>query len=461
MSATAELEFTGRKRRRIILAASAGNFAEWYDWGVYGVVATIVAKQFFPESNDVAALLNTYLIFAAGYIARPLGGVLFGRIADKHGRRRALSMTIVVTCLGTALMGMVPTYASIGLLAPVLLLVGRLAQSAGAGGEYASAISFVYEHSPLGRRARNVAVLLATTFVGIMVGSVLARVLAAVMSENAYETYGWRILFLLGLPLAAFGFYLRSRVEETPEFRDIAAERRETKREATPVRDALRRHWAPILLFIVCTASYALLSTTITAYLTTFLIDTNGLSTTAAQNITIASNVVVIAATLAAGPLCDRIGLRRTLTYAGVTVAVLAIPSLGLAAQGTAGGLAGSALIGGCKGLLAVPALLAISAIFPPAVRVTAGGLAYNVTQAVFGGTGPAIGVWLNHQAGAPYGFAAYLSALALVTAVVAYVARDVFDRRYTPTAERERRAPSDRFTREPAPATDRVTLRR
>src|SRR3954452_15351992 len=265
MSTTADLEFTGRRRRRIILAASADNFAEWYDWGVYGVVATIVAKTFFPESSDVAALLNTYLIFAAGYIARPLGGVLFGRIADKHGRRRALSLTIVVTCLGTALMGMVTTYASIGLLAPVLLLVGRLAQSAGAGGEYASAISFVYEHSPLRRRARNVAVLLATTFVGIMVGSVLARVCAAVLSESAYESYGWRILFLLGLPLAAAGMYLRSRVEETPEVEEMAAERRETRREASPLKDALRSQWGAILVFIAGTASYALISTTITA----------------------------------------------------------------------------------------------------------------------------------------------------------------------------------------------------
>src|SRR3954447_9488115 len=197
----------------------------------------------------------------------------------------------------------------------------RAAGAGGAGGEYASAISFVYEHSPLARRARNAAVLLATTFVGIMVGSVLARVCAALMSESAYESYGWRILFLLGLPLAALGVYLRSRVEETPEFREIAEERREAKQEATPVRDALRTEWGAILVFIVATASYALLSTTITAYLTTFLIDTNGLSTTAAQNITIASNVAVIAATLAAGPLADRIGLRRTLMYAGLTVA--------------------------------------------------------------------------------------------------------------------------------------------
>src|SRR4029079_15809225 len=136
-----ELEFIGARRRRIIIAASAGNFAEWYDWGVYGVVATIIAAKFFPEGNPTAALLNTYAVFAAGYIARPLGGILFGWIADRYGRRRALSISILLTCGGTALMGLLPTYAQIGLLAPALLLVCRLAQSMGAGGEYASAIS--------------------------------------------------------------------------------------------------------------------------------------------------------------------------------------------------------------------------------------------------------------------------------------------------------------------------------
>ena len=428
-----ELEFTGARRRRIIIAASAGNFAEWYDWGVYGVVATIIAAKFFPEGNPTAALLNTYAVFAAGYIARPLGGILFGWIADRHGRRRALSISILLTCGGTALMGLLPTYAQIGLLAPALLLVCRLAQSMGAGGEYASAISFVFEHSPAERRARNVSGLIATTFIGILCGSVFARICSSVLSKQDYETFGWRILFLIAVPLAVFGVYLRSRVEESPEFEMLARAREKANVIATPLRDALRSQWLTIVIFIICTASYALLSTTITSYLTTFLIKVGELDNTEAYNATIVSNVLVIAGTLAMGPVADRIGLRKALGLAGLVVAILAVPSLALAASGGFGSFTGSAIIGACKGVLALPALLAVSQIFPTAVRVTAGALAYNIAQAVFGGTGPIIGVWLNEVTGGPFGLGVYLAILGLITVVVTMRARATFD--HVPTA--------------------------
>ncbi|WIX77706.1 MFS transporter [Amycolatopsis carbonis] len=423
-----ELEFTGARRRRIIIAASAGNFAEWYDWGVYGVVATIIAAKFFPGNDPAVALLNTYAVFALGYIARPIGGIFFGWIGDKYGRRRALSISILFTCFGTALMGVLPTYAQIGLLAPVLLLVCRLAQSMGAGGEYASAISFVFEHSPAAKRARNVSTLIATTFIGILCGSLLARVFSSVLTKDEYQTFGWRILFLVGLPLAAFGVYLRSKVEESPEFELLVKAREKAKAAATPLRDALRLHWVPIVIFIVCTASYALLSTTITSFLTTFLINVGKLDSTEAYNATIVSNVLVIAGTLVMGPVADKIGLRKALSLTGLVVAILAVPSLALAAGGGVGAFTGGALIGACKGLLALPALLAISQIFPTAVRVTAGALAYNVAQALFGGTGPIIGVWLNDVTGGPYGLGVYLAALGLITAIVLFYARRTFD---------------------------------
>lgn len=426
---SATYEFAGRQRRRVIAAASAGNFVEWYDWGVYGVVATVIAAKFFPSGNPVVGLLNTYALFALGYLSRPFGGVVFGLIADKLGRKRALSLTVMLTCGGTALIGVLPTYHQAGLLAPVLLLICRLAQSMGTGGEYSSAISFVYEHSPSARRGRNVALLVATTFVGISVGSVLARLCSALMSAQAFATYGWRILFLLAIPMVAIGLYLRSNVEETPEFRQIAAAREKAKRNATPLRDAVRSQWRAMVVFGVATASWALISTTITAYLTTFLTDVNHMTKAQAYNVTIASNVILIVATVAMGPVFDRFGLRKTLMGSAAVVAVLAIPALTLAAHGLAGGTVGSMVIGLCKGLLAVPVLVAMSQIFPGASRVTAGALAYNVSQALFGGTGPMIGVWLNHSTGSSYGFAIYLAALCVITVIAAYVARAIFER--------------------------------
>ena len=172
-----ELEFTGRRRRRIILAASAGNFAEWYDWGVYGVVATIIATQFFPRGRSPWWGCSTPTPFSRSVIWRGRSaGSCSAASATSSGGSGPCRLTILVTCGGTAAMGVLPTYAQIGLVAPVLLVICRMAQSMGAGGEYASAISFVYEHSPRGHRARNVAQLVATTFIGIMTGTVLARV---------------------------------------------------------------------------------------------------------------------------------------------------------------------------------------------------------------------------------------------------------------------------------------------
>ncbi|HET6500688.1 MAG TPA: MFS transporter [Amycolatopsis sp.] len=423
----AELDFTGRRRWRIIIAASAGNFAEWYDWGVYGVVATILAARFFPGGNPALALVNTYALFALGYFARPFGGMIFGYIGDRLGRKRALSLSILLTCGGTAMIGLLPTYAQLGFAGPALLLLCRLAQSMGAGGEYASAISFVYEHSPAPRRARNVATLVSTTFVGILVGPALASLLSAVMTRSAYDAYGWRILFLLGIPLAVFGVYLRSRVEESPEFERLKTERKKAARAATPLRDAFRSHWATMLVFMVCTASFALLSNTITSYLTTFLTSVGHLASSDAYTVTIVSNLLVIVGTLIMGRVCDRLGLRRALVLAGVVTALLGVPSLVLAASGIGGAYLGAALIGACKGLLAVPTLLAISQMFPTGVRITAGALAYNVAQSIFGGTGPVIGVWLNATTGGPYGLGVYLAVLAAITAVAALAARRMF----------------------------------
>jgi MHS family proline/betaine transporter-like MFS transporter len=179
------------ERRRTMIGASAGNFAEWYDWGVYGVVATLLAAQFFPEGNETLALISVYGVFAASYLTRPLGAAVFGHIADSVGRRRALASTIVITCLSTALIGCIPTYEAIGYVAPLLLLVFRLIQSLGTGGEYSTAITFVYEHGRPGEKARAVAPLLAMTFVGFLVGSLLATALSAVLPASAYETWAW------------------------------------------------------------------------------------------------------------------------------------------------------------------------------------------------------------------------------------------------------------------------------
>jgi MFS transporter, MHS family, proline/betaine transporter len=412
------------ERRRTMIGASAGNFAEWYDWGVYGVVATLLAAQFFPDGNETLALISVYGVFAASYLTRPLGAAVFGHIADSVGRRRALASTIVITCLSTALIGCIPTYEAIGYVAPLLLLVFRLIQSLGTGGEYSTAITFVYEHGRPGEKARAVAPLLAMTFVGFLVGSLLATALSAVLPASAYETWGWRVLFWLSFPMGLVGLYLRLRTEEGREFKELQEfrEKRAAARRRSPVLEAVRQYWGRMLVFIGFLGTWAIISATLTNYLATFLSGNDALSSTQAYAANTLAAAMVVVLVLVYAPFADRLGLRRSAVVGSAVVALLVVPGFLLAGSGLGSAFLGAALLGAVKGVMAVPSLLAVSQIFPAGVRVTAGGLSYNISQSVLGGTAPLVAVALNDAFGSSLMFSSYLTAAALVTLVITVV---------------------------------------
>jgi MHS family proline/betaine transporter-like MFS transporter len=409
-----------RERRRTIIAASAGNFAEWYDWGVYGVVATLIARSFFPPGNEALALISAYAVFAISYVTRPFGTVIFGHIADTVGRTKALSLTIIITCVATAMIGLIPTYESIGVAAPLLLLGMRLIQSLGTGGEYSTAISFVYEHGPRGRKARSVGVLTAVTFVGLLTGSVLATALSALMPEEAWTTWGWRLLFMLSLPMGLIGLYLRRRTRDGAEFRELQeVQRRKASIAASPVLEALRTSGGRILLFVAFLGVWSIVSATLTSYLATFLKQNTALTETAAYAANTVGSAMVVVFVLLFSPVADRLGLRRATTVATVIVAVVTAPAFALAGAGVAGAFGGAFLLGAAKGVLAVPLLLAVSQIFPAGIRVSAGGLSYNISQSVLGGTAPLVAVTLNEAFGSSLAFSAYIVLAALVTLAI------------------------------------------
>lgn len=422
MSTSAGTAPSRAERRRTVIASSAGNFTEWYDWGVYGVVATIIAKQFFPSGDQTLGLLSAYGIFAVSYLTRPLGSAVFGHVADRLGRKRALSVTIVITCCATAAIAFIPTYAVIGLWAPLLLLVMRLIQSFGTGGEYSTAISFVYEHGTKGRKATAVGVLTSMTFVGFIVGSLLATVLSAAMSENAYQTWGWRALFLLALPMGLIGLYLRRRTEEGEEFQQLQEalrNRQELRRSASPVLEALRTQWRRILTFIAFLGTWAVVSATMTSYLATYLKSNDALTSTQAYAANTTCSVMVVVFVLAFSPVADRIGLRRAAIVGSLVVACGVVPGFVLAGSTLAGAFAGAALLGLCKGVMAVPSLLAVSQLFPARIRVSAGGMSYNLAQTLLGGTAPLVAVALNSVSGTSLLFSSYLVLAALVTLAI------------------------------------------
>jgi MHS family proline/betaine transporter-like MFS transporter len=412
-----------RDRRRTIIAASAGNFVEWYDAGVYGITATVIAMTLFPATlSPTIALLNTYGVFAISYLLRPIGGLVFGRIADKLGRKRALSVTIIITSLATGLIGLIPTYQGIGWLAPIILLLLRLIQSMGTGGEYTTAISFVYEHGEKGHKARSVGALTSLTFVGFLIGALFSTILTATLPGTGYSTYGWRILFLLAIPMGLIGLYLRRRTEDGPEFKALQKLRELEKIAATPIKDAFRLYWGRMLLFFLFMGSWSSFATLLTNYLPTFLKANKALNPTEANAANLLASVFIVVFVLLFAPVADRIGLKNSMIIACVVLIIGIFPGYLLAGSGLVGGFVGAAILGLCKGVLAVPILLAASQIFPAGVRVTAGGFSYNMSSSILGGTAPFVAVWLNSVTGNSFGFSAYLVFFGVVTLVITLI---------------------------------------
>jgi MHS family proline/betaine transporter-like MFS transporter len=243
-------------RRQAIAAAVIGNVLEWYDFSAYAFVATIIAKQFFPAGNDLAALLSTFAAFGIGFLARPLGGIVIGRMADRHGRKRALVLTILMMGAGTIAIGLIPGHATLGWLAPVLLVLARLAQGFSTGGEWGGSTSFIIEWAPEGRRGLYGSFHQASVSGGLLLGSGTTALLSTILAPAAMQDWGWRVPFILGGLLVPVGLYLRRNTSETPVFRRAQAVAAEVS-DASPVALAARAFGFTMLWTVT---SYVMLS---------------------------------------------------------------------------------------------------------------------------------------------------------------------------------------------------------
>src|SRR5215468_12212788 len=209
---------------RAVYAAVIGNVLEWYDFAVYAFVAGIIAKNFFPASDDVTALLSSFLAYGLGFVARPLGGVVIGRLGDTRGRKAALMLTIFMMAAGTVMIGILPTHATVGLVAPILLVVARLMQGFSAGGEWGGSTAFIVEWAPKGRRGWFGSFQQTSVVAGLLLGSGVAALLNTLLSQEQMNDWGWRVPFLLGGILGPVGLYMRRTMKETPAY-EVAAQK--------------------------------------------------------------------------------------------------------------------------------------------------------------------------------------------------------------------------------------------
>ncbi|MFF8841330.1 MFS transporter [Streptomyces sp. NPDC015127] len=383
MTTSAEQTVPPVRSRRALLAGSVGNFVEWYEFGVYGYFATIIAANFFtPEGgSDIEALVKTYASFALAFFFRPVGAALFGRVGDRIGRRPTLILVIALMTLATTAIGLLPTYATAGALAPWLLTLLRVLQGLSAGGEFGGAVSLMTEFAPAGRRGLYGSWQSFTVALGLLGGAGAAAVLATVLSEGQLNDWGWRLPFLLTLPLGAVALWLRLRLEETPVFRRVDAE----PVPAPPAAEVVRA----ILLGAGRIMGWAAAGYTFLVVLPAYLQSSLNASFQEALVATVLANLGFAASIVPAGALSDRIGRRAVMLTGAVLVVVLALPLINLLQDaGTSTPLKGLAVFaaGAVVGLLAGPGPAMLAEMFPTQVRYTGLGLAYALSNAVFSG---------------------------------------------------------------------------
>ncbi|GAA3855679.1 glycine betaine/L-proline transporter ProP [Streptomyces lannensis] len=377
--------------RRAVKAAALGNAMEWFDFGVYSYIAVTLGKVFFPSGSPTAQLLSTFGAFAAAFLVRPLGGTVFGPLGDRVGRQKVLALTMIMMAAGTFAIGLIPSYATIGVGAPVLLLAARLVQGFSTGGEYAGASTFIAEYAPDKRRGFFGSWLEFGTLAGYIGGAGLVTLLTALLSSDDLMAWGWRIPFLIAGPMGIIGLYLRMRLEETPAFA-AEVEKAEAARPRVPLREMISGQWKALLLCMGLVLVFNVTDYMLLSYMPSYLTSELKYDETHGLLVVLGVMALMMVVQPFAGALTDRIG-RRPLIAAGCAgFLFLSVPAVLLIRQG---GLLAVALGMGALGLLLVcftasmPA--ALPALFPTRVRYGSLSIGFNVSVSLFGGTTPLV----------------------------------------------------------------------
>lgn len=431
-----------KPKPRIVLAACFGHAVEWFEFGVYGYLATVLGKLFFPSADPATSILSALAVFGVAFLARPVGAVIFGNLGDKLGRRAVLSTTILLMGGATTAIGLLPTYEAIGVLAPILLISLRLLQGLSAGGETSGAAAFLAESAPEGRRALWTSSIQAAGIVAFVCAASLLAALTAILGEEALIAWGWRIPFLLSLPLAGIGLYLRFKVEETPAFQAAVA-KEESEHRPVPIRHLLSHHKKALLLLICIVMVEAVASYVAKTYASTYLISTIGLSSSAALLSTSVTLLLAAALIPFYAMLSDRIGRKPLLIGGTIGLMVLAVPAFLLIGSGSlVGAIVGQILAIVPGTAISVAVVVAQTELFPTEVRYSGASLGYNVAYALFGGTAPYVAAFLVASTGLKLMPAFYLIVIGAIGMIAIWKLPETYKRNLTDAAASPARVP-------------------
>jgi len=423
VTTTSANDLSKATRRRAIIAATIGNGLEWFDFTVYSFFAVIIAKLFFPTGNDLTSFLLTVATFGVGFFMRPVGAIVLGVYADRVGRKAALTLTILLMALGTAIIGLAPTYESIGLWAPAVIVLARLIQGFSAGGEVGGATAFLIEHAPDEERGMYASWQQASQGISFMLGAAMGALVTNGLDQAQIDAWGWRIPFLFGLLIGPVGMYIRSHLEEPPEFEQRQAERRANNVKFSPLSQVLHDHPREVLAGLGVTILWTVCTYVLVFYMPSYAKQQLGLPLGATFQSTAICGAIILVLCPLMGMLSDRVGRKRMLSVVALAILVLAYPLFHWlnVSPTTATLLQVQIVLGILLAAFTGPAPAVLAEQFPTEVRSTGLSLAYNFAVTIFGGFAPLIVTWLiesTHNKLAPAYYVIAAAAISFVALI-------------------------------------------
>lgn len=428
--------FSGQSKRRLkkedinivdtkiakqsVIATSLGNAMEWFDFGLYAYLAITIGKVFFPEIDPSFQLIYAFATFAIAFIARPIGGFIFGMMGDRIGRKNILALTLIMMAGSTLSIGLIPSYDTIGIAAPILLLIARLIQGFSTGGEYAGAMTFIAESTPDKKRGFLASGLEVGSLVGFIAGAGLVTLLSYLLGPDKMVEWGWRIPFLIAGPLGFIGFYFRSHLEETPAFKAMAEAEKEEKHRVS-LKEIVTCHWKPLLICIGIVLFYNTTNYTVLTYMPSYLSEELGYGETKGLFLVLLLMVLMIPIILGIGYLSDRIRSRnRIIKGALIGNIVLSIPAIMMMKTGNdVMVFLGLLLLGSQLACFQGTLPATLPSLFFTNVRFGSLAITYNISTSLFGGTTPLVVAWMVGMTGNSMIPAYYLMASCLLGLIV------------------------------------------
>lgn len=387
----------GKMNKKVIISGMLGNGLEWYDYALYGQLSFVFAEVFFPSNDASVSLILTYLTFAVGFIFRPLGAVLFGRIGDKYGRKKALVSSMILMACATGCLGLLPTYQTIGVFAPILLVLIRILQGLSLGGAFSGSMSYVVEHAPADKRATVGSVTVLSLVIGFLMGSLVATLVSSSMSSADFHDWGWRIPFFVGVLIGFVGYYIKEHGEESPAYEEAKASGGLSDK---PVKEAFTTYRVKMIegfsMYLFVTIPFYCIAIYFIGYSKAHL----GLSQHDALLINSMAMIAMLIPVLPAAIIADRIGRKKVLMASIIAMGLLIYPAFSMMQSGDFWSVAiGQCILAFISGWYISPIPAMLVELFPTRIRYTGMSLSYNLC-AILGGLTPSISEYLIRETG-------------------------------------------------------------